>query len=76
MKIDWAALGIVAIVSIIATLIFVALLSGGIRYISQATVAANQSQPSAAVRTVGYLLIGLAGLVVIFGIWLIVPQFH
>jgi hypothetical protein len=76
MKIDWAALGIVAIVSIVATLVFVALLSGGIRFISQATVAANLSQPSVAVRTAGYALIGLAGLVVLFGIWLIVPQFH
>lgn len=76
MKIDWAALGIVAIVSIAATLVFVALLSGGIRYISQATVATNQSQRSAGVRTAGYALIGLAGLVVLFGIYLIVPQFH
>jgi len=76
MKIDWAALGIVAIVSIVATLVFVALLSGGIRYISQATVAANQSHSSVGVRTVGYAFIGLAGLVVLFGIWLIVPQLH
>ena len=76
MKIDWAALGIVAIVSIVATLIFVALLSGGVRYVSQATVATNQGQRAAGVRTVGYALIGLSGLVVLFGLWLIVPQFH
>jgi uncharacterized BrkB/YihY/UPF0761 family membrane protein len=82
MTIDWAALGIVAVVAIVATLVFTVLLSAGIRLVSQATVQANQandsagSRGSAGVRTTGYGLLALAALVVLFGIYLIVPAFH
>jgi hypothetical protein len=76
MTIDWAALGIVAVVAIAATLTFVVLLSGGIRLVSQATVAANQSHRSLGTRGAGYLLLGLAGAVVLYGLYLIVPLFH
>jgi hypothetical protein len=50
--------------------------------VSQATVQANQahgsagSRGSAGVRTTGYGLLALAALVVLFGIYLIVPAFH
>ena len=76
MKIDWAALGIVAVVAIVAAVVFTVLLSGGIRLVSQATVETNQDHRAAGVRTAGYGLIGLAGLVVLFGLYLIVPAFH
>jgi hypothetical protein len=72
MTIDWAALGIVAVVSIAVTLVFVALLSAGIRLVSQATVLAAEAQQSMAVRSAGYALLGLAALVVLFGLYLIV----
>jgi divalent metal cation (Fe/Co/Zn/Cd) transporter len=76
MKIDWAALGIVAVVAIVASVVFTVLLSGGIRLVSQATVAANQNHRSIGIRTTGYGLLALAGAVVLFGIYLIVPAFH
>jgi hypothetical protein len=76
MTIDWAALGIVAVVSIVATVVFTVLLSGGVRFVSQATIAANQAHSSAGIRTVGYALLGLAGLVVLFGLYLIIPALH
>lgn len=76
MKIDWAALGIVAVVAIVATLVFTVLLSAGIRLVSQATVQANQAHRSVGIRTTGYGLLALAGLVVLFGLYLIVPAFH
>ncbi|HYI57965.1 MAG TPA: hypothetical protein VEX66_07340 [Microlunatus sp.] len=76
MTIDWAALGIVAVVSIAATVVFTVLLSGGVRLVSQATVAANQAHSSAGFRTAGYALLGLAGLVVLFGLYLIIPALH
>ena len=93
MKIDWAALGVVAVVAIAATLVFTVLLSAGIRLVSQATVHANQAQRSGGarggagrttvasrgttgIRTAGYGLLGLAGVVVLFGLYLIVPAFH
>jgi Na+-driven multidrug efflux pump len=74
--IDWAALGIVAVASIVATLAFTALLSGGIKLVSQATLEANQAHRSVGLRTAGYSLLGLAALVVLFGLYLIVPVLH
>jgi hypothetical protein len=76
MHIDWAALGIVAVVSISATVVFVALLASGIRLVSVARVKANQGGSGAATLSAGYALLALAGLLVLFCIYLIVPQFH
>ena len=76
MKIEWAALGGVAVVSIIGSVLFVFLLSFGIRMISVATLRTNQGSSGTAALSVGYALIGLAGLLVLFGLYLIVPQFH
>ena len=76
MHIDWAALGLVAAVSIGASVFFVVLLAAGIRLISAARVRANQGSSGTATLSAGYAMIGLAGLLVLYGIYLIVPQFH
>lgn len=77
MRIDWAALGIVAVVSIVMTLIFVLLMSAGIRLVSSGRVRGVGAGRSASpVLSLGYAVLGLAGLFVLFGLWLIVPQFH
>lgn len=78
MRIDWAALGIVAIVSILATIVFTILLAAGIRLVSQASVdhEVHPSARTATLRSAGYLMLGLAGLVVLFGLYLIVPIFR
>ena len=76
MKIDWAALGIVAVVSIGMAVLFTLLLSGGIRSVSAARTRRNQGGSGTAVLAGGWALLGLAGLLVLFGLWLIVPQLH
>jgi hypothetical protein len=76
MHIDWAALGIVAVVSIVTSVIFTILLAAGIRLVSVAKIKSNEGGSSNAIVSVGYVLLGLAGLLVLFGIYLIVPQFH
>ena len=76
MRIDWAALGVVSAVSIVTTVVFVALLSGGIRLVSAAKVRANSGQSTTVVLSAGYTLLGLAGLLVLFGLYLIIPQFN
>ena len=76
MKIEWDALVTVGVVAMIATVVFTVLLSAGIRFVSQATVEANQAHRSVGIRTTGYGLLALAGLVVLFGLYLIVPAFH
>jgi hypothetical protein len=73
MKIDWAALGLVAVISIAMTVMFVLLLSGGIRLVSEALDRSSAGQSGTAVRTAGYSLLGCAGLLVLFGIYLILP---
>ena len=76
MHIDWAALGSVAVVSICATVVFIALLAAGIRLVSASRVKANQGGSGTATLSAGYALLALAGLLVLFCIYLIVPQFH
>ena len=76
MKIEWVALGSVAVVSIFASVLFVFLLASGIRMISVATVRTNQGSSGTAALSAGYALLGLAGLLVLFGLYLIIPQFH
>ena len=76
MHVDWAALAIVAVVSIAASVIFTILLASGIRLVSAAKIKSNEGGSGTATVSLGYVLIGIAALVVLFGIYLIVPQFH
>ncbi len=81
MHVDWAALGIVAVVSIAASVIFTILLASGIRLVSAAKIKSNEGGSGTATvslgyLSLGYLSLGIAALIVLFGIYLIVPQFH
>ena len=76
MTIDWAALLLVAGVSIGMTVLFVVLLSFGIRLVSTADVRVHGGQSGTASQAIGYVLLGLAAGLVLFGLYLIVPQFH
>jgi hypothetical protein len=76
MHIDWAALGVVAIVSIATSVIFTILLATGIRLVSAAKIKSNEGSSGAATVSLGYVLLGIAGLLVLLGIYVIVPQFH
>ena len=76
MHVDWAALGIVAAVSVVASIVFIVLLAYGVRFVSTAKVLGNQGGRAGAPLTLGYAFIGLAGLLVLYCLYLIVPQFH
>ena len=76
MHIDWAALGVVAVVSIATSVIFTILLATGIRLVSAAKIKSNEGGAGAVTVSLGYVLLGIAGLLVLFGIYVIVPQFH
>jgi hypothetical protein len=75
-KIEWAALGVVAAVSIAMSVLFTVLLAGGIRSVSAARARRHQGASATAVLAGGYTLLGLATVLVLFGLWLIVPQLH
>jgi hypothetical protein len=66
----------VTVVSIVSSVIFTILLAAGIRLVSAAKIKSNEGGSSVAIFSVAYLLLGIAGLLVLFGIYLIVPQFH
>jgi hypothetical protein len=76
MRVDWAALGLVTVVSIVTSVIFTVLLATGIRLISAAKIKSNEGGSGTATVSLGYVLIGIAGLLVLFGLYLIVPQSH
>jgi hypothetical protein len=76
MKIDWAALGMVAVVSVTFSVLFVVLLASGIRFVSAARLKTNQGGSGSVALTAGYALLGVAALLVLIGIYMIVPQFH
>lgn len=76
MKIDWAALGLVAVVSVTLSVLFVVLLAYGIRFVSAARLKTNQGGSGAATLTAGYSLLGVAALLVLVGLYMIVPQFR
>ena len=76
MRIDWAALGIVAVVSIVASILFVILLAFGVRFVSTAKVLTNQGGRATGILSLGYAFIGCAALLVLYCLYLIVPQFH
>lgn len=76
MHIDWAALAIVAVVSIMTSVIFTILLASGIRLVSAAKIKSNEGGSGTATVSLGYLSLSIAALIVLFGIYLIVPQFH
>jgi hypothetical protein len=76
MHIDWAALGVVSLVSVVASIVFVILLAFGVRFVSAARVSANQGGRASGPLSVGYAFIGAAGLLVLYCLYLIVPQFH
>jgi hypothetical protein len=76
MRVDWAALGLVTVVSIVTSVIFTVLLATGIRLISAAKIKSNEGGSGTATVSLGYVSIGIAGLLVLFGIYLIVPQLH
>ena len=76
MRVDWAALGVVALVAIVASVVFVVLVAGGIRLLSAARIRTNEGGSGSAPQSAGYGLLGVAGLLVLFGLYLIIPQFH
>ena len=68
-------LGPVAGVSITMTVLFVVLLSFGIRLVSSPTYASG-GQSGSASQALGYALLGLAAVLVLFGLYLSCRRFH
>ncbi|WP_291045605.1 hypothetical protein [Herbiconiux sp.] len=76
--IDWAAFGIVAVASLVATALVVSLYSFGLRFGSLTKPHPQSGEPvrPAYATVLSYLCFGLSACAVLYGIYLIVPFFH
>jgi hypothetical protein len=70
MDIKWDALLVVAGVTLAATILITAFYSGGVRLLETAGAS------SAGARVGAYACFGVCAAAVLFGLWLIIPQFH
>ena len=76
MKINWSALGLVSVVALVSTLLVVGAATLGIKALAAAQDREKLDQSGGTYRVAGYAAIALAALGVLYGIYLIVPQFH
>lgn len=73
--IDWLSLLVVAVVSVGATALFALLLSLAIRFLAAARATADGNIRGPA-GIGAWILLGLIGVMVLFALYLIIPQFH
>jgi len=75
MNINWAALVLVAVATITAAIAIVGLFSLGVAALTSGQRSRGGS--AAMLPTVaGYACLAVAGLIAIYGLYLIIPQFH
>jgi hypothetical protein len=76
MHIDWLALGKVALVTVIVAVIVVTIVSFAARFLDAAKVRTENGQSATALKIGSYALFAVVGLIILFGIWLMIPYFH
>ncbi|MES6947267.1 hypothetical protein U6X46_08610 [Cutibacterium acnes] len=77
MNIDWTSLGLVSVVTVVATVLIVSVVSGGALMLDRAHVRAEAGSDGAAgLVALGWTAIGVAGLIVLYGLYLLIPYFH
>ncbi len=76
MKIDWASLGLVAVTTVVAAIAIVGVFSLGVLALTSGARADGNGAPRTAARLGGYLCLGASALMVLYGLYLIIPQFH
>ncbi len=76
MSIDWISLAQVAVVTVVAAIAIVGVVSGGALMLDRAKVRQSGGDGAASLVMIGWGMIGLAGLVVLYGLYLLIPYFH
>ncbi len=81
MNIDWASLVLVAITTVIAAVAIVGIFSLGVTALTsggehESGGAMIQTQAHPLARIAGYACVGISALLVLYGLYLIIPQFH
>lgn len=75
MTINWGALALVAAVTVIAAIGVVGLFALGVAALTADRTGSSDSRRVAG-NLVGYACVGVAGLLAIYGLYLIIPAFH
>lgn len=89
MNIDWNSLALVAITTVVAAVAIIGIFSLGVIALTSGNrgdVSGDRGgadvgtgvvgQPNPMARVAGYACVGIAGLLAIYGLYLIIPQFH
>jgi hypothetical protein len=81
MNIDWASLALVAITTVIAAVAIVGIYALGVASLTSGgdhetggSIVAHPASTTA--KIAGYICVGISGLLVLYGLYLIIPQFH
>ncbi|MCL2489874.1 MAG: hypothetical protein FWF36_03990 [Propionibacteriaceae bacterium] len=76
MTINWGALGLVAGVTLVATVIVVSLVATAAKLLDAGHVRQQAGQATGFTLVGAWALLGIVGLIVLFGLWLVIPYFH
>lgn len=76
MNIDWSSLGLVAITTVVAAISIVGIFSVGVVALTSAEARVAAGRRAGPIRVAGYACLGIAGLIALYGIYLIIPFFH
>lgn len=74
MTIDWASLGLVAVTTVVAAVSIVGIFALGVAALTHVPVTGGR--PHRLARMAGHGCLAVAGLIALYGIYLIVPAFH
>jgi len=74
--INWSALLLVAGVTLAATVIVVGLVATAAKLMDAGHLRQQSGQTPGVTLVSAYILFGIVGLIVLFGIWLVIPYFH
>ncbi len=75
-KIDWASLGLVAVTTVVAAVSIIGIFSIGVAALGAADTRVANGQRARTTRMVGFACLAIAGMIALYGIYLIVPVFH
>lgn len=78
MSIDWASLALVTAVTVLGTAFIITITSLAARMLDQVHIKrmAHEVRGLHAAEVAAGLFLALAGLIVLYGLWLIIPYFH
>jgi len=76
MTIDWKALLLVAVVALITTVVVVSLAAFAARLLDAGHTQREANGEGMSLIVTAYCFMGVIGLIILFGLWLMIPYFH